>query len=179
MSEDTFVWKSGEALDHSLSNFGTLPNELVSVTGPSTAMATLIESIYDFRVYVGVGITSPPPERWTSWVELMLVLHHDPGAAGSHPTPFSDDPRVLGTQVLNKELVHSPSTAAEYYMWFTTGGTQRLKSRRVGSGSAFNPSHVVATLWLFDPGFDMDGVFAYSTGVNWFGSLRTLYLTGT
>lgn len=179
MSDDTYVWRTGEALDHSLSNFGTTPNELVSVTGPSTAKATLMRTIADFRVYVATGLTSPPPERWISWVELYLVIHLDPGPAGSHPSPFSDDPRIVGTYMMDKLLRTSPSSPTEYTVQFSTTRGIDWGSRRVGSGSAFSPSHLTATIHLIDPGFDMDGVFAYSTAVNWNGTMRGLFLTST
>lgn len=171
-------WVSQQANQVLLSNFGFTPNDLARTTGPTFAHCTLSRTLFDFHCYVEVGSASPPPERWIDWVELMVVLHHDAGVVGTRPPPFSDDPRIIGTFLLQKTFRLSPTAVGEYTVGYHLPAEQDIRAQRVGSGIAFDPPHVSATLHMYDPGFDMDGVFAYSTSVNWFGSLRTLWSHG-
>lgn len=172
----TNQWESAEALQKTASSIASTANELCQVTGPVATMCTLRRVLFDMQLTVTVADSGAPPERWWAATYFYLVIHHDPGSPGSHPTPFSDDPRILARVLLRPTLTLSPSSPTSYYVNYVPDDQLDFHGQRKGSGNPFAPPRVTATLWPFDGYGDLNGTFPYTINISWFGALHCLFL---
>lgn len=144
---------------------------------PGGTHATFLRGRFELSLGVAIGLPTLdiPPEKWWIECEATLYVYFVNGTSTALQPSSGTSELYLGSQVLSKTLVASPSQPDEYYVTFFTEDALEIQTARKFDTAVTGPA-VNVWLYVHDPNFVFAGGYT-ATEVN--SSLRYFFLWGS